>query len=611
MNRSQITDSQPLIPGPSWYRCGGKRFIDVVVSAILLLLFMPVFVVICFVSLLCCGCPIFFYQDRPGKHGRLFTIYKFRTMVNVYGPEGDLLPDRERLTALGQFLRASSLDELPELWNVLIGDMSLVGPRPLLREYLPQYSPAQKRRHDIRPGITGLAQVSGRNAISWDEKFQHDINYVETYSFRVDLIILWKTVEAVLSRRGISAVGHATMPQFKSEPLKKNAWPYFNDEQITAVERVLRSGGVNYWTGNECRLFEQEYAASLGVSHAIAVANGTLALELALVSLGIGDGDEVIVPSRTFIATASAVAMRGATPVIADIDSESQNVTEETLLDCVTPKTRAIIVVHLGGWPCEMDSILAFARRRGIPVVEDCAQAHGAKYKGKPVGSFGDINAFSFCQDKIISTGGEGGMVTTNNAALWETAWRYKDHGKNPEKIAESNPSGSFRYLHDSFGTNWRMTEMQAAIGRVQLALLPEWVETRRSHANRLIHALSTCSGLIFPIPRSFCEHSYYRLYGFVKPSWLRPGWSRDRLVKVLLEEGVSVGSGSSGEIYLEKAFDGLRPNRPKPTAQESNARSITFNFHQYTTVDEIDHMIEVSRKVLGKAMYTVAAPAA
>jgi dTDP-4-amino-4,6-dideoxygalactose transaminase len=381
-------------------------------------------------------------------------------------------------------------------------------------------------------------------------------------------------------------------------------WPFYDEEQIESVVRVLRSGNVNYWTGEEGKLFEREYAAAVGVKHAIAVANGTLALELALVALGVGPGDEVIVPCRTFIATASAVVMRGGKPVMADVDAFSQNVTAETVAAAITARTRAIVVVHLGGWPCDMDAIVGLARQKGLAVVEDCAQAHGATYKGRPVGSLGDISVFSFCQDKIISTGGEGGMVATNDSALWEKARRHKDHGKNPEKIEEPTAPGRFRYVHDSFGTNFRMTEMQAVIGRVQLKLLPRWVQIRREHARLVADSFRDRSGVSFPMPSEDYGHSYYRLYGFVEPRHLRPGWTRDQVVAALIDRGVSSGVGSCGEIYLEAAFSGMRPERRLRSARQLNQTSFVVGIHQYQTKADIQVLIEKCAGVFDMAFY-------
>src|ERR1039458_6044205 len=260
-------------------------------------------------------------------------------------------------------------------------------------------------------------------------------------------------------------------------------WPHFTPDEVDAVSRVVQSGKVNYWTGSEGRLFEEEFAAFTGSKHAIALANGTVALELALHALGVGPGDGGVGASRTFIASASCAVMRGAVPVVADVDRNSQNITADTVRAALTPRTRAIIPVHLAGWPCDMDPILELARERGLWVIEDCAQAHGATYKGRTVGSMGDVNAFSFCQDKIMTTGGEGGLLTTNDPDKWARAWAFKDHGKSYDAVYNRTHLPGFRWLHESFGTNWRLTEIQSALGRVLLRKLPQMVEKRRGLA--------------------------------------------------------------------------------------------------------------------------------
>jgi len=246
-------------------------------------------------------------------------------------------------------------------------------------------------------------------------------------------------------------------------------WPDFSSEEADAVHRVLLSNKVNYWTGVETRQFEKEFAAFCNNRFAVALANGTLALDIALRALNIGPGDEVVVTPRTFIASISCVVNAGAVPVFADVEADSGNLSAKTIARVLTPKTKAVICVHLAGWPCDMDSIMSMAKARGIKVIEDCAQAHGAKYKGHSVGSIGSIGAWSFCQDKIMSTGGEGGMVTTNDEALWRAMWAFKDHGKSYEAVYERQHAPGFRWLHERFGTNWRMLELQAVIGRIQL----------------------------------------------------------------------------------------------------------------------------------------------
>jgi len=584
------------------YRRFGKRAIDCLVGGAALVVLAPLLIAVGLIVRIRLGSPVLFSQVRPGRDGRPFRMWKFRSMTEDRDARGELLPDARRLTPFGHWLRQTSLDELPELWNVLVGEMSLVGPRPLLLEYLPRYDDVQRRRHDVRPGITGLAQVRGRNAVPWEQRFTYDVEYVDRYGLALDAWIVWKTVGKVWRREGIEMEGQATMRPFVPTA-RDGTWPVFDEEQVAAVERVLRSGKVNYWTGGEGRQFEEEYAAALGVRHAIAVANGTAALELALMALGIGPGDEVVVPSRTFIATASAVVARGARPVVADIDRDSQNLTAETVEAVLTPRTRAIMAVHVGGWPCDMDPLLDLAERRGMFVVEDCAQAHGATSRGRPVGSMGHINAFSFCQDKILTTGGEGGLVTTDDTALWERAWSYKDHGKNRLATLDGPKTGTFRFLHDSFGTNWRLTEMQAAIGRIQLQRLPAWVARRRANAMRIVAGLADVPGIRFPLPGEDAEHSFYRLYGFIDPDALSPGWTRDRVLQELNSRGVPAGCGSCGEIYREKAFTGIGPVAPLPVARLLHETSLAFLVHPTLGDAAIDRTVDAVRSVLGLAM--------
>ena len=263
-------------------------------------------------------------------------------------------------------------------------------------------------------------------------------------------------------------------------------WPSFTAEEAKAIQRVLLSNKVNYWTGQECCLFEKEFSDWCGSAYAVALANGTLALDVALKALGIEAGDEVIVTPRTFIASVSCIVNIGAIPIFADVDRDSGNITSETIAKVITPKTKAIICVHLAGWPCDMDPIMYLANLHGIKVIEDCAQAHGALYRGRSVGSIGHIGAWSFCQDKIMTTGGEGGMVTTNDESLWRTMWAHKDHGKSYEAVYEREHPPGYRWLHESFGTNWRMLEIQAAIGRIQLRRMPDWTSRRNENAQLL-----------------------------------------------------------------------------------------------------------------------------
>ena len=381
-------------------------------------------------------------------------------------------------------------------------------------------------------------------------------------------------------------------------------WPYYEPDEIEAVTRVLQSGKVNYWTGEECRLFEKEYATAAGCNHAVALMNGTVALELALHGLDIPSGSEVITSPRTFIASASAAVARECVPVFADVDPDSGNITADTIARVITPKTKAIIAVHLAGWPCDMDPIMALAEKHGIKVVEDCAQANGAAYKGRPVGSLGHAAAFSFCQDTIITTGGEGGMLTTNDETVWRRAWEYKDHGKSWDAVYNRKHAPGFRWLHESFGTNWRMTEMQAAIGRVQLRKLPEWVQQRNKNMSLIFDTLHDLSFLRVPRSGPDYIHAGYKAYVYLRPEMMRPGWTRDRIIAETSERGVPCFSGSCGEIYLEKAFSDCKALQQDrlPSAKLLGETSLLFPIHPTLTGPELAGMIGGLREVLLEA---------
>ena len=381
-------------------------------------------------------------------------------------------------------------------------------------------------------------------------------------------------------------------------------WPFFAEDEIAAAAEVLRSGRVNYWTGEQSRLFEQEYAAATTRSHGVAVANGTLALELALHALGIGPGDDVVTASRTYVASASCAVMRGARPVIADVDRDSQTVTAETLRVALTPQTRALVVVHLAGWPCPMDEIMELAAERGLVVIEDCAQAHGATFKGRPVGSFGHAAAFSFCQDKIITTAGEGGMLVVDDERAWKRAWAYKDIGRDYDAVYNRPHPPGFRWLTDTFGSNWRLTEVQAAIGRIQLRKLPGWVARRRAIALRMFEGLRDVAGLRIPMPPVDVGHAFYKFYVFVRPECLSSGWNRDRIMSEINAQGVPCTVGSCSEIYLERAFTdrGWGPDQPMPVARELGQTSLMFVVHPTLGEEAIDYSIETIRGAMTRA---------
>ncbi len=382
--------------------------------------------------------------------------------------------------------------------------------------------------------------------------------------------------------------------------MQLSRWPHYEEDEVNTVKRILSSGKVNYWTGEEGKLFEKEFADYIGVKHSIALMNGTVALEAALYGLDIGVGDEVIVPARTFIGTASAVVKVGAKPIVADIDILSQNITAESAAVVLTPNTKAIIVVHLAGWPCDMDSLITFAKKHHLKIIEDCAQATGAKYKGKYTGAFGDVAAFSFCQDKIISTGGEGGMVVTNNLDVWKKIWSLKDHGKNYDAVNHKQHPPGFRWLVDTFGTNFRMTEMQAAIGRIQLNKLNDWLALRKRNAALLTECFLRIPAARVAMPHSQIDHAYYVYYAFVEPQKLKSDWTRDRILEAINAENIPCIVGSCGEIYLEQAFQNanLQPSARLPNAQHLAETSLMFQVHPTLTLQEINFVTKVIENV-------------
>lgn len=389
---------------------------------------------------------------------------------------------------------------------------------------------------------------------------------------------------------------------------KFEPWPSFTQEEAEAVSQVLLSNKVNYWTGTESRLFEREFAQWADSKYAIALGNGTLALDIALEVLGLQPEDEVIVTPRTFIASISSVVNAGAKPVFADIDENSGNISPQTIEAVITDKTKAIICVHLAGWPCDMDGIMALAEKYNLYVIEDCAQAHGAKYKGRSVGSIGHFGAWSFCQDKIMTTGGEGGMVTTNDEALWRKMWAYKDHGKSYAAVYETEHAPGYRWLHESFGTNWRITEMQSVIGRIQLTRMAEWTAKRTANAHAILQACKPWEQkgyLNVPVMEQMpgfedCTHAYYKLYVYVKLENLPENWSRDRIINEINELGVPCYSGSASEVYLEKAFDntGLRPEPRLPIAKQLGETSLMFLVHPTLLESEIKKTIQTIETV-------------
>lgn len=380
-------------------------------------------------------------------------------------------------------------------------------------------------------------------------------------------------------------------------------WPSFTQAEADAVSKVLLSNKVNYWTGQECREFEKEFAQFAGTKYAVAVSNGTVALDLALKALGVGQGDDVIVTSRTFLASASSIVTAGANPIFADVELDSQNISRRTIETVITPNTKAIICVHLAGWMCDMDPIMQLAHDKGLFVIEDCAQAHGAMYKGKSAGSIGHIGAWSFCQDKIMTTGGEGGMVTTNDEALWKKMWSYKDHGKNFDSVYNKQHPPGFRWLHDSFGTNWRMMEMQAVIGRLQLKQMPEWTAQRNANMACIQAVFENSPYFAVAKPSSDYVHAAYKCYVQVNLEALPEGWSRDRIMQEISGLGVPCFSGSCSEVYLEKAFDNTpwRPTERLTNAQALGESSLMFVVHPTLSEQSLQKTVNAIQMVISQ----------
>jgi dTDP-4-amino-4,6-dideoxygalactose transaminase len=372
-------------------------------------------------------------------------------------------------------------------------------------------------------------------------------------------------------------------------------WPLHEADEIEAVQRVLASGRVNYWNGDEGRAFEREFADYCGMPYGLAVANGTLALELALNALGIGAGDEVVVTPRSFIASVACVVNVGAWPVFADVDPDSQNITPESVRAVLSPRTRAVLPVHLAGWPCDMDGFRELAEQHQLYLIEDCAQAHGAAWCGQRVGSFGDAATFSFCTDKIMSTGGEGGMLLLHDEAAWNRAWSRRDHGKAWDAVYERDHPPGFRWQHHSFGTNARMTEMQAAIGRVQLGKLDGWLECRRRNAALLEEILGPVEALHVSRPAAHEEHARYRFYFFVRPERLQAGQDRDAVMSALQAEGVPCAQGSCPEVYREAAFrdTDMAPAKRLPVARQLAETVLALPVHHTLDADEVRAMGE------------------
>ncbi len=383
-----------------------------------------------------------------------------------------------------------------------------------------------------------------------------------------------------------------------------NKWPIYEEDEINAAANILRSGAVNYWTGNETKMFEEEFSNFCGTKYSIALANGSLALSACYAALRMGKNAEIITTPRTFIATSSAARLMGLKVVFADVELDSGCISAATILPKITKNTRAISVVHLGGWPAKMEEICKLAKEYNLSVIEDCSQAHGAKIDNKSVGSFGDVSSWSFCQEKIISTGGEGGMITTDRDDIWEFIWSYKDHGKNFSKVFSENKDNTYKWVHDSFGTNMRLTEFQSSIGRKQLLKLSKWNKLREKNALILISFLKDIPCVRIPEVPENVIHAWYKLYIYLRKEYLSDDWNRQKIINEIIMNGAPVFSGSCGEIYLEKAFsenDNFGYRRLK-NARELSETSLMFLIHHTISEEQIYSYGKLLRKVLIKA---------
>ena len=549
----------------------GKRVLDL---AILSLAAIPALALgaICAAAILIeDGSPVLFRQVRAGRDGRPFVLFKLRTMSETQ-QRGDAFPEPGRITWVGRLLRRMSIDELPQLINVLRGEMSVVGPRPTLAYQVLRYDSRQLRRLCVRPGLTGLAQVNGRNRVSWSQRIEWDLLYVENQDLRLDLTVIARTVRAVLSGDGVA--GHARFdPISQAEerrsvvpevaPRIRLAKPDIGEEEIEAVREVLTSGTLT--GGSQNAAFEQDFADRHGAAHGVTFCTGTAALAAMLLAEDIGPGDEVIVPSMTFVSTATCVTHVGAAPVFADIDPRSFNLDPGEVPRLVTKRTRAVMTVHYAGQPGELDELQKACAEHGLLLLEDAAQAAGAEFRGRPVGTFGKSAMFSFTPTKNI-TSGEGGMVLTNDA---ETAARLRllrNHGQ------------ARQYEHVLIGYNWRLTEMQAAIGRVQLRKLDAILQRKRASAAWMSRRLDQVPGITPPyqVPHARSPHMLY--------TCLAAG-DRDAVLDHLQRAGIEA------RIYfppahLQPIFASRQPRLPRTEA--AAARMLSIPMHSRLTAGEL-----------------------
>ena len=339
--------------------------------------------------------------------------------------------------------------------------------------------------------------------------------------------------------------------------MKKKNWPNFSQDLITKLGGVISSGKINYTTGPYGERFEKKFSKFIGNKYAIAVCNGTAALEVAIKSLKLPKKSEIIVPARSFFASASCIVNTGHIPVFVDVDLLTQNISLSDIKKKISKRTKVIICVHLAGLPCEMYAIKNFARKNNLKIIEDCSQAHGASINNKEVGSFSDVSTWSFCNDKIISTLGEGGIISTNNKKIYKFCKKYINHGTTLKKIQNQE---KFIYNKDLFGTNLRLTEIQSFAGLEQLKCLKQTQKKRQKIAKDYLKLISKYKKYFFSYyPPKQIRSAWYRFYFFIKPNVRNHKKIRLDIIRDLIIRNLRCFSGSCPEIYLEKSFKKLK----------------------------------------------------
>ncbi len=383
------------------------------------------------------------------------------------------------------------------------------------------------------------------------------------------------------------------------------SWPVYENDEIESVSNILKSGRVNYKTGQVGKKFEKEFASFCDCKYAVAIANGSLALTAAYASLDLSPGDEFITTPRTFIATTSSAVLLGLVPIFADVDINSGNITPENIEPLITKKTKAISVVHIAGWPADMEGICSLASKYNLKIIEDCSQAHGAQINGKSVGSFGDVSTWSCCQDKIISTGGEGGVVTTNSDLIYDFVLAYIDHGKSQNAIALNKNVMGYKWLHESFGNNFRLTEMQSQIGLIQLNKISNWTKIRARNALILYRAIKKINFVRIPIPEKKITHAWYKFYFYIKEELISEDWDRNKIINEINNRNMPAFHGGCSEIYLEKCFikRNLGPTKRLPAAKELGESSIMLLIHPNIDEKNMINYANIVHQVLSLAV--------